>query len=419
MQFLYNLALLLFALLNLPKLIWERIRYGKYRTAFLEKLGFKLPTFLLPSQGLRIWVHSVSVGETKAAAVLVKKIRDNIPDAQIVISTTTETGLAEARRSMPGLSHYFLLPLDFSWTIRRLVNRICPDLLILVESDFWLNLVTHVKPVVLVNGKISETSLTRFLLFPSFTKRLFGAIDHFCVQSDRFAKRFEALGVDPQKITVTGNLKLDQPTSHIDVESLRKELGISSHDRVIVIGSTHEMEEERLMEALKPLWDHFSTLKIILVPRHPERFSKVASELAKNGIDFARFSEPVKKPAKVILVDRMGVLTACYQIAEIAIVGGSFVPGVGGHNIFEPAALGVPVLFGPYMESQKDLVDLVVGGKAGQSVTLAEIGAVIEKILKTPSQEMRAAGLQLAEQVHGATPRTYDVIKTFLYSKKI
>ncbi len=402
MRFLYNTVLILFTLVSLPKFLWEMVRHRKHRRSFFEKLGFKLPNFQLPPERLHIWIHSVSVGETKAVAPLVGLLRQRHPQACFVISTTTETGLSEAQRSMPGLDHYFYLPVDFSWTIRRLVGRLNPHLLILVESDFWLNLVSEVEHVVVVNGKISETSLTRFLLFPFFTKRLFGAVDHFCVQSSRFAKRFEALGVDPAKITVTGNLKFDQPLSSIDKAQWRKEFGIHAEDRVIVIGSTHETEEESLIDALAPLLASFPTLKIMIAPRHPERFSQVAALLEK------------KKIANVILIDKMGVLSGCYQLAEIAVVGGSFISSVGGHNIFEPAALGVPVLFGPHMESQKDLVDLIVHSGAGKQVSLEAIAATVDSMLRHPPEEMRQAGLQLAKEVHGAVNRSYGALLSFI-----
>ena len=384
------------------------IRYGKHRKSFLNKLGFQLPTrertqnslSTLPSSPC-IWIHSVSVGETKAVAPLVHKIQKLHPNFSIVLSTTTETGLEEARRSMPHLAAYFYLPLDFSWAIKSLVRRLQPRLLILVESDFWYNLVTQEIPVILVNGKISDNSLTRFLLFPFFTKRLFRAFDHLCIQSKQYASRFEALGVDSQKITVTGNLKFDQPTLSIDTSSWRKKFNISPQDRVITLASTHHPEEEKILTVLTPLFSQFPTLKILLAPRHPERFSTVATLVKKFG-------------PNVILVDTMGLVTICYQLSELAIVGGSFVSALGGHNIFEPVVFGVPVLFGPHMESQKDLVDLVLQGHAGKQVALKELASTVASLLNHPLHEMGQAGLKLAKESQGAVQRTYDVLQRFL-----
>jgi 3-deoxy-D-manno-octulosonic-acid transferase len=416
LRFIYDLALLLYTLLSLPKFIWEAIWLGKHRKSFLEKLGFKMPVFTLPAAGVRIWVHSISMGETKAVAPLVEQIRKQIPNACIVISTTTETGLSEAKRSMPELDHYFYLPLDFSWTMRRLTHRIKPDLLLLVESDFWYNLVSFNKKVVLVNGKISETSQSRFRFFSFFSKALFSQFDLLCLQSQRFASRFENLGVAPSKIVVTGNLKFDQPFPHLDIERWKTDLGINPHDKVITLGSTHDPEEDQLLSAIEPLFDMFPTLKILLVPRHPERFAAVTALLEKKKIHYAKFSDHLPKQGneRIILIDAMGILGACYQLSDIAIVGGSYVSHVGGHNIFEPAALGIPVIFGPHMESQRDLVDVVVHGGAGKQVPLDSLTSTLELMLKIPPLEMKKAGLKLAEEVQGATGRTWKSIQSFL-----
>ncbi len=416
LRFIYDLALLIYLLFYLPKFLWETLRHRKHRKSFLEKLGIKLPAFSLPADGVRIWVHSISMGETKAVAPLVEQIRKQMPNASIVISTTSETGLGEAKRSMPELDHYFYLPLDFSWTIKRLVKKMKPDLLILVESDFWYNLVSYNKKVVLVNGKISEISQSRFRLFSFFSQRLFSQFDLFCLQSRRYADRFENLGVAPAKIIVTGNLKFDQPFPHIDLERWKIDLGIQLGGKVITLGSTHDPEEDRLIAALEPLLNRFPTLKILLVPRHPERFAAVAALLEKKGIPFARFSDHAPKQGneRIILIDAMGILSACYQLSDIAIVGGSYVTHVGGHNIFEPAALGIPVLFGPHMETQKDLVEVVVQGGAGKQVALQELTSTVEQMLAYPDAQMKQAGLKLAEEVHGATQRTWKSIQSFL-----
>ncbi len=415
-RFFYDLCLVLYTLVSLPKFIWEALRHQKHRKSFLEKLGLKMPVFSLPASGPRIWIHSISMGETKAVVPLVEQIRQQMPSASIVISTTTETGLAEAKRSLPDLHSYFYLPLDFSWTMRKLNNRIKPDLLILVESDFWYNLVSYNKKVILVNGKISENSLSRFRFFSFFARKLFSQFDLLCLQSQRFAARFENLGVAPSKIVVTGNLKFDQPFPHLDIERWKTDLGINLSDKVITLGSTHEPEEEELISAIEPLFDKFPTLKILLVPRHPERFAAVTALLEKKKIHYAKFSDHMPKQGneRIILIDAMGILSACYQLSDIAIVGGSYVKHVGGHNIFEPAALGIPVLFGPHMETQKDIVDVVVHGGAGKQVPLSNLTSTLEEMLKKPPLEMKQAGLKLAEEVQGATGRTWKSIQSFL-----
>jgi 3-deoxy-D-manno-octulosonic-acid transferase len=395
----YNLTLLLFALAMLPKLLWRKKNIK-------ARLGLKLPS-LTPAQEV-IWLHAVSMGETRAIIPLYRKLRKTYPESAIVISTTTETGHAEAKRSMPDASAHFLLPLDFSWTIRRFMAHLKPTRLILCESDFWYNLLTIANKrgvrIDLVNGKVSERSCNRFRKIPFFTRRLFANFEHLCVQSQRYSDRFLSMGIPQEKIFVTGNLKFDSPTKKMDPaerEALMQTLGITPTDRVLVIGSTHAPEEDLILSALSQI----PNLKIILVPRHPERFDEVAALFQQKKIDFRRLSEPQNHNPRVILIDAMGKLNQCYQIADIALVAGSFTPHVGGHNIIEPIVFGVPVLFGPYMHSQPDLEELVLTAKAGRRVTLEELPKTLLELLENPTSYIEACH-RLTQSIQGATERT-------------
>ncbi len=359
---LYNLILLLGSLLALPKWLTQK----KYRGTIRERFGFKLPP--PHSKPSAIWIHMVSMGETKIMVPIYKRLREQHPDAAIYLSNTTSTGQTEAKKSLPNADGYFLLPLDFSWAMRRLVKRIKPQLLILSESDFWMNQIRAVKrgggKVLLLNGKISEKSAARFAKFPGFSKRLFGSFDHLCIQSPEYAARFASL-CPSAPLTITGNLKLAIPTKKLTADeksAWREKLGLSATDRVITLGSTHENEEALLLANLP------TSAKILVVPRHPERFAKVK-----------KFVQELDNP-QIIVVDQMGVLTACYQISELAILGGSFIPGVGGHNIFEPIQANIPVIFGPYMEKQKELVELILGAKAGIQTPAEKLPEALEQI---------------------------------------
>ncbi len=417
LRVLYNFGLCLLVIGYLPKWLWEAFKHKKHRRSFLEKFGFGMPSFQTSKKGQRIWVHSISVGETKAAAPLITQLQKKHPDAFIVISTVSETGQEEAKRSIPHADVYFFLPLDFSWIIRKLMRKINPDLLILVEGDFWFNLIDQAPHVALVNGRVSEKSLARFKKVPFFSHRLFGKMELLCVQSSRFKDRFIELNVAPQRIFVTGNLKFDQPLHLIDRTEWEKDLGLSPTDRVLTLGSTHAPEEEHLLEALTPLFQKYPSLKILIVPRHPERFTEVASLLEKKGIPFNRYTSSTKVNAPITLVDAMGVLNGCYQLSEAAIVGGSFITRLGGHNIFEPAALGVPVFFGPSMYSQKDLVELVTHAGAGRQVTLQNVASAVDEVLANPPSPMHSAGLQLAKEVRGSTHRTLQALEKLLAVK--
>jgi 3-deoxy-D-manno-octulosonic-acid transferase len=411
-SFIYNAFLLLIGIIALPKLLWHWFVLGKYRQSLKERLGFSLPSFT-PKQEV-IWIHAVSMGETRAIIPLYRLIRKNRPDAAVVISTTTETGNSEAKRSMPDADAFFFLPLDFSWIIRRLLKRIRPTTLILCESDLWYHLLKITKEnkakIALVNGKISLRSTNRFQKVSFFTKRLFSSFDILCVQSNLYRERFLSLGIPPEKLIVTGNLKLDAPSKKMDateLQLLRKTFEIAPSDPVLVIGSTHAPEEEEILALLPSLWQKIPQLKVLLVPRHPERFAEVFELIQAKGFSCSRYTD--RKSDRLILVDTMGLLHQCYQLANVAIVGGSFTPTVGGHNIMEPVLLGVPVLFGPHMYSQPDLTELVLSAHAGKQLTIDELPAALLEILGNPKPWTTACEA-LNQSVQGASQRTFDHI---------
>lgn len=419
---LYNLVLFLIGLAALPSLLWQWMRYGKYRETLSERLGLNLSKLPQKKTGPVFWIHAVSMGETKAVVPLFNLIRQSYPDATLVISSTTETGHAEAKRCMPQASAHFFLPLDFSWQIKRVVKKISPDVLILVESDFWYHLLHFAKKegakIFLVNGKVSDRSLRRFALFSFFTRRLFSYFDRLCIQSEKYKESFIQMGIAPEKLVVTGNVKFDhlpRKLTSLEIQSWKEELGISSQDRVVAIGSTHEPEEEWLLSALDQVWKEIPDLKVLLVPRHPERFGKVAAHLETRGLSVISYSKRAEKTGKerVVLIDAMGLLHTCYQLAEVAIVAGSFIQEIGGHNIFEPAECGIPVLFGPYMEDQLNLVDLVVKARAGRQVKLIELPATLLDLLQNPekSAQMSAAGYKLAQEAQGSSLRTWNTLQ--------
>lgn len=416
---LYDLALILFAAIALPKLLWQWSMLGKYRESLSARLGYTLPSFS-PKKGQKvIWIHAISMGETRAVIPLFHLIRNAYPKAAIVISTTTETGQSEAKRSMPGADAHFFLPLDFSWIIRRILDQIQPDTLIMCESDFWYHLLKMAKQrgthIALVNGKVSERSCRRFQKVPFFSRRLFSNFDVLCVQSQRYRERLHSMGVPLEKMHVTGNLKFDAPTKRmetLELQSLRESLRIKGQDRVLVLGSTHAPEEEWILTALERVWKKLPELKVLVVPRHPERFNEVAHLFQERGLAFRRFSERKKIDQRLILIDAMGLLNQCYQIADIAVVGGSFVSHVGGHNIFEPVLYGVPVLFGPHMHSQPDLKELILTAGAGREVKIETLSDELLKFLEDPilHQKYSEACLELADSVQGATQRTFEYI---------
>jgi 3-deoxy-D-manno-octulosonic-acid transferase len=418
----YNLALVILFLSALPKIMWQWLKLGKYRESFGQRLGWSTPSFVAQPDQQVIWMHAVSVGEVRALIPLYQKIKEAFPHAALLISTTTETGQAESKRSLPDADCHFFLPLDFSWVIRRLLKQLKPDLLILVESDFWYHLLSLAKKnntqVFLVNGKVSERSTHRFQFFSSFTRRLFSSFDLLCVQSERFKERFISLGVPSSNIIVTGNLKFDAKpprTPDNDLQAFKDHLHLNPLNRILVLGSTHAKEEEMILNALLPLWQSIPHLKTLLVPRHPERFDEVAKILRNSSLKWGRISQPLEFTGEeqVILIDTMGLLNRCYEIAEVAIVCGSFIAHVGGHNILEPVLLGVPVLFGPHMHSQLDLKEHVLAAQAGFETTLSTLPSILLNLMENP--KTHAHLIQnchaLAASLPGSALRTLQAIQ--------
>lgn len=362
-------------------------------------------------------MHAVSIGEVRAIIPLFHKIRQAYPDSAVLISTTTETGQAEAKCSMPDASAHFFLPLDFSWVIRRFLKQIQPTRLILCESDFWYHLLKIAKErgvrIDLINGKVSERSCSRFQKFAFFTRKLFANVDLLCVQSDRYRDRFLSMGIPKEKIFVNGNLKLDSIAKKMTTDerkAFKESFDLSPSDRILVIGSTHSPEEEWILSALKSVWKKVPDLKVILVPRHPERFHEVATLMQRKKMAFRLLSDKKKGSSRLILIDAMGKLNQCYQIADLAIVGGSYTPHVGGHNIFEPVAFGVPVLFGPYMSSQPDLEEIVLASGAGKQVNMQQLPKTLIQFLEEPDLYRKYANAcaHLGGSVQGATERTFS-----------
>lgn len=391
---------------------------GKYRSSFRERFGFHVPQILKTSQQL-IWLHAVSVGETKTLAPLAKKIHDFNPNAQLIITSGTETGHVIAKQTIPFANEYHYLPPDFGWAMKRMMKAAKPDILILCETDYWYNFLRFAKQygalLVLVNGKISSKSTQRFTRFRFYARKVFDLIDLFCLQNEIYKKRFLRLGVPEDRIQVTGNLKFDMyypKFSYKEMAFWKQKIGVDNQP-LLVIGSSHYPEEEMILSQLETVWKQFPELKVIIVPRHPERFNEVANLLERKKIRFSRYSQGLASShAQVILIDTMGLLRQCYQFADIAIVAGSYTEHVGGHNILEPCGYGVPVIFGPYMFSQPELVSLALEYEAGIQVSQEQISETVICLLSNHSLRsmMGKNGLKLIQDNKGAVERTWQFI---------
>lgn len=421
-EFFYECALLLLALVALPKILYQWIFYKKYRKSLFKRFGKDFPAIEKGNRKL-IWIHAVSVGETKAVAALAKMCKAQLNDPIILISSITETGHDEAKRSIPNADYHVYLPLDFRWVIRPIVKRIQPNLVLLVESDFWYNFLKSSKDggaaIALVNGKVSSTSAQRFHYVSKVSGTLFSQIDLFCVQNSLYKERFEQIGIPSEKFVVTGNMKFDEVYPQLSQEELvswKQQLGIAPGDLVWVAGSTHHPEEELILDALQEIWKRFPQLKVLLVPRYPERFDEVANLIAARKLPFFRLSEGASKKnggEAVILIDAMGVLRKCYQVADIALVGGTYTEKIGGHNLIEPCWYGVPVVFGPYTHSQPELARLVKEYRAGEQVAPEALAKTVIAYLEHPEQRasLGEGGRRLTGEAKGATQKTFNALR--------
>ncbi len=403
----YNLLL---ALYFFPRYLFERFFSHKRRSFLWQRLGvFAYPPLKKREKPL-IWIHAVSVGETKAAKPFLHQLRERFPNGTIIVSSTTETGHEEAQKSLTEATMHLFLPFDFSFSVKRVLQAFPIDLLFFVETDLWYNLIRHAKKrgakIFLISAKMSKRSSSRYRWSSFYSKRLFSYFDCICCQNEDFKKRFLHAGAPLDKLCVTGNLKFDLPPNPIsekEREKWRTKFTTSTQDRFVTIASTHATEEEGILSSLSLFLQMHPETKIFLAPRHPERCPQVARFLEQNGFSYTYLSslEPNKQ---IILIDCLGFLSICYALSSLAIVGGSFVDKIGGHNIFEPVSYGVPVFFGPYMSAQEEMAKYVLEHLCGHQVALQEINASLTRYVteKKWADELSKNCIHLLKKNHYA-----------------
>lgn len=427
MPYLLNAVYATLLIVLSPWLVWAAIRKGKYREGFGAKLLGRVPY----RTGNRpcAWLHAVSAGEVNVLQPLVDQLHRDSPHCECVISTTTRTGYEIARKKFPQLS-VFYCPLDFTWAIRTALRRIRPDVLVLAELELWPNLIreSHRRGtfVAVVNGRLSEKSARGYGRIRNFVRSLLRCIDLIAVQSEEYERRFIELGADPSVVQVTGTMKFDGAQTSRDNEAtkhLRQLAGFGDDDLVFLAGSTQSPEEQLAIEAFQSLKDEFAKLRLVLVPRHPERFAEVAQLLDRSGLAWQRRSEleaSRNDAARVLLVDSMGELSAWWGCASIGYVGGSMGKR-NGQSMIEPAAYGVAVSFGPKTRNFRDVVRLMLGRDAAVVVQDGhELTAFVESCLRNPVK-MRALGARAKTLVLdqlGATAKTSALLSWLLPEAK-
>lgn len=425
----YNLLLCLVLIPAFPFLAVNWLTKVKRRRSLAPRMGLGR-IWQQSTPHAPVWVHALSVGEMQAAGPLLGALRARWPDMAIVLSASTHSGyrtaLAQHRKVADAIVYY---PYDLAWVVQRAIDRIAPRLFVLVESDIWPNfLATLAKrkiPALLVNARLSRRSLAGFKRFDFFSLPMFAGFYRLCCQSKMDADRFQTLGIPSTQVLACGNLKFDReiiapagPLRQQWQQSLRKD----PRQWLIVAGSTHPGEEKQLLEIFPALQDRLGPVRLVIVPRDPERARPLARLIRTRGFQCQRVSDHAMlnnaegAGGDIVVVGLFGVLTTLYALADIAFVGGSLV-NEGGHNPLEPAALGVPVLFGPHMEDFVEAARLLTEGGAALQVSdphhMAD--AVVRLCLDDAAlKKMGRMGRTVVARHRGATANIIQVIEQIM-----
>ncbi len=426
MAYLLNIIYLALLALFTPWFVYSSIRHGKYREGFSQKFLGRVPV----RSGRRpcIWFHGVSVGEINLLNRLIQRIENQWPNVECVVSTTTKAGYDLAMRLYAPRT-VFYCPADFSWAVKNALGRLRPSLLVLVELELWPNLIAAAKSqgvrTAIINGRLSQRSSRGYARIRPVVSHILRNVDLIAVQNDEYRARFQTLGADPNTTVVTGSIKFDGAETDRQNAATCRLVGLwgtRPDDVVFLAGSTQDPEESMALECFKLLKPSHPKLKLIIVPRHPQRFDEVANLLARSGIAWQRRSEldagtvGTPAPASVLLVDTVGELSAWWGTAQIGLVGGSF-GARGGQSMIEPAAYGVAVSFGPNTRNFREIVELLLVRNAAHVVHSGDdLTAFVRSCLESPAFAIALGrrSQQLVVEQRGAIERTMKLLLPLL-----
>ena len=418
----YSALLAAVVVLGAPWWLARMATSGRYRAGLSGRLGV-IPKGLSEAVAGRkvVWLHAVSVGEVMAASELVRELRSRLPEWVIAISTTTETGQRLARERFSG-TPVFYMPLDFVLVVRRYLYTLHPNLVILMESELWPNLMNVCArqgiPVAVVNARVSDRSLPRYMRLRRLWRPLLEKVSLFLAQSDENARRLVRIGAPPDRVRVAGNLKYDVKAAGESAMTKLLAERLPSGAKVFVAGSTLEGEEKMLLEAWPRVLGAAPGAVMVLAPRRPERFAAVADLVANSGFGVVRASElragggvGVIARGSVVLLDTIGDLASVYSLGTAAFVGGSLVAG-GGHNPLEPARFGVPVVMGESSENFREIVETMRDADGIRIVREPNLAATLVGLLMKSDEagEVGERGRGVFEAQAGATRRTAEAV---------
>lgn len=428
--FIYNVFLWITFCVALPFLPFMLVLGKRFSGGFGQRFGFYPKRVRRRFASSRpIWIHTASVGEARAAKILIDALRKRFAERSIVLSTFTQTG-NEVAQKWAGAEEVIFLPLDLVWTVRRAITTLNPAVLVIIETEIWPNVLREAHkrgiPAVLVSGRISHRAFRSYTRFGRFFRDVIQYLKVLGMQSDADGARIIRLGADPGKVLITGNLKhaasLDKTLSK-DVEGSSPSesfpLQAQRDGFLWVVGSSHQGEEEIVLAAFEHLKNKFPDLRLVLAPRHPQRFREVEKLLLARGLPFERKSQVNGKlcfERDIMILDTIGDLERFYAVGDFAFVGGSLVDA-GGHNLLEPARYRKPVLFGPYTANFAALAKELIQKGGGIRVRgFEDLVREITALLAEPEKckAMGARAFQVAARDHGVLDESVDVIARYL-----
>lgn len=412
LHFVYSLCYRLALPFALLYLWWQTRRNNSRNENWQQRLGL-VPRLEEPA----IWVHAVSVGETIAAAPLVKALLAKRPDVPVLVTAMTATGAAQARKLFGDRVRYAYAPFDTPGSVRRFVQRVRPRALIILETELWPNLIaeTHRQrcPIFLVNARLSERSARRYRKIADWIRSLLARLEWIAAQAEEDATRFIDIGALPALVSVTGSIKFDVVVTETAREQAQTLKQLCGGRPVWIAASTHDGEDDQLLAAHARILEHAPDALLILVPRHPDRFDPVAALVRERGFSCVRRSSgmPVGT-AQVYLGDTMGELMPMFGAADVAFVGGSLIER-GGHNPLEPAAWGLPVVTGPHVFNFETVYRQLDNGRG--LIRIEDAGSLAEQVLwllghREQAREMGRSALAVVEANRGALERVTDGI---------
>lgn len=414
-RIIYSAVFYLLLPLIFGRLLWRSIKAPEYRKRYWERLGLYRRNF----EGPFIWFHAVSVGEAEAAFPLIKRLQQDFPAKKFLITTTTPTGSARVQAVLADSVTHVYLPYDTPDSVARFIAAFRPELGVVMETEIWPNLFAACAakgiPLCIVNARLSYKSARGYAKIPTLIKPALACVSQIATQTQEDAERFVSIGAKRTFVQSVGNLKFD-----IDIDPQFLDRGKQLKQEyfagrfVWIIASTHKNEEAVFLKLYQDLKSYIPELLLLLVPRHPERFSEVERQVVGNDLKLITRSSGLKcaDETDVFLLDSMGELKLFYAAADLAFVGGSMVP-IGGHNILEPAALGVPVMFGPYMDNFREIQSNVLAAEAAvQCFNEAEILSNVGNIYQNPTARNALAkkGLQFVADNKGALDKIVTLI---------